>query len=201
VTESRAHFADRLRAARRALGFTQEVMASALGIGVARYAKYEIGRSEAPYQVLIKIAKLTGLSLDYLIGGDGGADTSRVAVPLRQLKEFVEKIPGAAVVYDSSDRFVHCNRLFKETFFKRIPQVLRPGTAQEILLRAWAYSQGHDAARTEQFVRKRLHEHPGDGVAVPVEIGHQCLQIAESRQPDYKLVLVFDITGLRAASP
>ena len=44
----RREFGRRLRAARLALGYTQEQMAYTLGIQPARYGKYEIGRSEGP---------------------------------------------------------------------------------------------------------------------------------------------------------
>ncbi len=69
-------FAKRLRAIRVANGFTQHEFSRSLGINRDRYAKYELGISEAPYYVLLRMCELTGTSLDFLIGGkkpDGAA--------------------------------------------------------------------------------------------------------------------------------
>ncbi len=69
-TKGPSHFGQRLKDLRRALDYTQEEMAHALGIRTARYSKYEVGRSEAPYEVLIKISRLTSVSIDYLVSGE-----------------------------------------------------------------------------------------------------------------------------------
>ena len=69
-------FAKRLRAIRIANGFTQHEFSRSLGINRDRYAKYELGISEAPYYVLLRICEITGTSLDFLVGGkkpDGAA--------------------------------------------------------------------------------------------------------------------------------
>lgn len=62
-------FSKRLRAIRIANGYTQEQFSRSLGINRDRYAKYELGISEAPYYVLLRMCKLTDTSLDFLIGG------------------------------------------------------------------------------------------------------------------------------------
>ncbi len=62
-------FAKRLRAIRVANGYTQEDFSRSLGINRDRYAKYELGISEAPYYVLLRMCKLTNTSLDFLVGG------------------------------------------------------------------------------------------------------------------------------------
>lgn len=62
-------FSKRLRAIRIANGYTQEQFSRSLGINRDRYAKYELGISEAPYYVLLRMCKLTDTSLDFLVGG------------------------------------------------------------------------------------------------------------------------------------
>lgn len=62
-------FAKRLRAIRVANGYTQEEFSRSLGINRDRYAKYELGISEAPYYVLLRMCALTNTSLDFLVGG------------------------------------------------------------------------------------------------------------------------------------
>ena len=62
-------FSKRLRDIRIANGYTQEEFSKSLGINRDRYAKYELGISEAPYYVLLRMCKLTGTSLDFLVGG------------------------------------------------------------------------------------------------------------------------------------
>jgi transcriptional regulator with XRE-family HTH domain len=166
----RRQISERLKAARHALGYTQNELALALGIGPARYSKYEIGRSEAPYDVLIKFANLTGMSLACL-----------------------QSIPLAAVVFDHANRLVGHNRPYRETFFSRCPHVLRPGTPFPHLIRTWAYSEGHDLAETEDFVRQRVNYDPGHNKPVTFNIGATQLRIAESRHDNYRLVLITDV--------
>jgi transcriptional regulator with XRE-family HTH domain len=195
ASDLRRAFGNRLRRLRATLAYTQSQMARALGIETARYSKYEIGRSEAPYDVLIKIAHLAETSLDYLITGrlpehapaHGGSRTA--------LREFVEALPLATVIYDAGNRLYGCNRAFQELFFAHAPDIIRPGTPRELLLRSWAYSQGHDPVETEAFVRERLEHRPVSAAPVEVLLGNQVLRIAESRHEDLKLVLVTDLTS------
>lgn len=62
-------FAKRLRSARVAHGYTQEVFSRLLGIKRDRYAKYELGHAEPPFFILGRVSELTQQSLDTLIGG------------------------------------------------------------------------------------------------------------------------------------
>jgi len=153
----RREFGRRLRAARLALGYTQEQMAYALGIQPARYGKYEIGRSEAPFDVLIRIAHLAKVDLDYLIAGQTGRLGRRAEPPHDQLSELVQMLPTAAVVFDRNGRLLTHNALFREQFFAEQPRLLKRGTPQEVMVRSWAYGQGLSEAKIEVLVRARLN--------------------------------------------
>ena len=194
VAELRRAFGRRLRALRTSLAYTQNQMAHALGIQPARYSKYEIGRSEAPYEVLVKIANLAETSLDYLITGRMPGAEPANPWPQTALRGFVEALPLATVIYDDGNRLYGCNRVFRQTFFPDSPHIIRPGMPREFLLRAWAYSQGHDPLETEAFVRERLADRPEPTTPVEVRLGEQVLRIAESRHENLKVVLVTDLT-------
>lgn len=193
----RRTFAARLKAARAALGYTQEEMAYALGIQKARYSKYEIGRSEAPYDVLVKIAQLANVDLDYLIAGRIGRRGRRPEPPNEQLHELLQSLPTAAVVYDAYNTVLLYNSSYRAHFFPDQPRLLRRGTPQEVLVRGWAYAQGCSQAEVEDLVRKRLN--PGRSANFPVEIrvGSKWLHIAETIEPNRRLVLVTDVTEFR----
>ena len=88
-TNSIKAFAGRLKELRSALDYTQAEMAYALGILLPRYNKYEIGRSQPPFEILIRIANLTGVDLDYLIAGQMGRRGRRRESPADQLRELL----------------------------------------------------------------------------------------------------------------
>ena len=196
IADIRLAFGHRLRALRTSLAYTQNQMARALGIQTARYSKYEIGRSEAPYDVLVKIARLAGTSLDYLLTG-GKVEYQPPGPGSRAtLQEFVDALPLAAVIYDDGNRLFGCNRLFEQTFFPDSPHIVRPGTPQEFLLRSWAYSQGHDPLVTEAFVQERLKSRPEATAHFAIRLGEQVIRIAEAWHENLKLVLVTDLTSV-----
>lgn len=67
----RQAFARRLEAARVAAGYsTMRDFAEALPIAEARYRRWEAAETEPDLMHLMKIAKLTGVSLDTLVGGE-----------------------------------------------------------------------------------------------------------------------------------
>lgn len=174
-------------------------MAAALNIGAARYNKYEIGRSEPPYEVLLRIARLTNVSIDFLVAGDATGHSTVSSPTLQSAVEVMHGLPIPAVLYDGLNRLCECNRQYRDVFFPRLDDVLQPGTPQEFLLRAWAYSQGHDPVITEEFVRQRLNPGATGTGPVDVRIGGQRLRIAESRNPRCKLVLIMQASGIAAA--
>ena len=195
VAEIRLAFGRRLRALRISLAYTQRQMARALGIQTARYSKYEIGRSEAPYDVLVKVARLAETSLDYLLTGRKAEYQPPGPGSQAALQEFVDALPLAAVIYDDGNRLVGCNRVFEQTFFPDAPHIVRPGTPQEFLLRSWAYSLGHDPLVTEIFVQERLSRRPEPTAHFAIRLGEQVIRIAEAWHENLKLVLVTDLTS------
>lgn len=58
----------RIRELREDLDLKQEYVAQKLGIRQTTYSKYELGRINVPVDMLMKLADLYGVSLDYLTG-------------------------------------------------------------------------------------------------------------------------------------
>ena len=59
---------ERLRQLRESRGFTQQDMADMLNLTQMAYCNYELGKREIPYKVLIDLADIYKVSLDYLFG-------------------------------------------------------------------------------------------------------------------------------------
>lgn len=59
---------DRIRQLRESRGLTQGEIADMLHITRMAYNNYELGKREMPYTVLIDIADLYDVSIDYLLG-------------------------------------------------------------------------------------------------------------------------------------
>lgn len=57
---------NKLKEYRKKLGLTQEKVAKTLGLSTQTYQNYELGRREADYKTLIKIAEFYNISLDEL---------------------------------------------------------------------------------------------------------------------------------------
>ena len=58
----------RIRDLREDQDWTQEYVAEQLGIRQTTYSKYELGKILVPIDMLIKLADLYQVSLDYLVG-------------------------------------------------------------------------------------------------------------------------------------
>lgn len=58
-----------LRAIRTKKGFTQVEVAKALGISKQAYGKYELGKSQASYETLLKLAEFLDSSVEEIIQG------------------------------------------------------------------------------------------------------------------------------------
>ena len=72
IREDLKPFAERLRMARLTSGYPrQEDFARALGLKTPTYAHYERPRNEPPQDTLVKVAKLTGFSIHWLVTGEG----------------------------------------------------------------------------------------------------------------------------------
>lgn len=61
-------YADRLVHLRRTCGLTQQQIADRLKISRSTYAQYELGRRRPDYEILIDLANIFNVSVDYLLG-------------------------------------------------------------------------------------------------------------------------------------
>ena len=70
----RRGFGMRLRGLRRARGWKPKQTAARLDILYHRYMKYEEGLREPPFWLLVRIARLFGVTTDFLLMGAEGAN-------------------------------------------------------------------------------------------------------------------------------
>jgi transcriptional regulator with XRE-family HTH domain len=63
-------FSDNIRVLRNKKNLSQQSFAESLGMSRVRYSKYEDGRSEPPYEILINISKYFHVSIDLLLTVD-----------------------------------------------------------------------------------------------------------------------------------
>ena len=63
-------FNKRLREMRMKRNFTQQKLSDTLGIAIRSYQCYETGTRTPNYELLVKIADVLDVSLDYLLGRD-----------------------------------------------------------------------------------------------------------------------------------
>ena len=63
-------FYPRIRSIRLRLGYSQDFIASRLGIKQTAYSRYERGASEFPIKHLIVLSRLYGVSIDFMVGND-----------------------------------------------------------------------------------------------------------------------------------
>ncbi|SEW24540.1 Helix-turn-helix domain-containing protein [Chryseobacterium wanjuense] len=63
-------FSDNIRFLRTQKNLSQQEIADDLSMSRVRYSKYEDGRSEAPYEILIRISKYVNISIDLLLTVD-----------------------------------------------------------------------------------------------------------------------------------
>lgn len=57
-----------IRSARVSCGLTQEIVATSLKVARQTYGRYESGDRECNYETLVKLSKLFGCTIDYLLG-------------------------------------------------------------------------------------------------------------------------------------
>ena len=70
-------FTERLKAARKAAGFSQSAIARLLFISQQAYAKYETGAASPNPETLAKITAILNVSTDFLLGCDGDEDAKK----------------------------------------------------------------------------------------------------------------------------
>ena len=74
----------RIAALRRAAGWNQAELAKRLQISPSAVGMYEQGRREPSAEILVRMAKALGVSVDYLLTGvPGGAETTALDAMLR----------------------------------------------------------------------------------------------------------------------
>lgn len=87
-----ATFGGRLKKLRQNRHLKGQEVATVLGVALSTYTSYENRNSQPPFEVLIKIAILFGVSLDYLVG--------RGEAPCEILSR-----AGFSVTHESNDTF------------------------------------------------------------------------------------------------
>ena len=94
-------FCERLRSLRKQAHLTQEMVARELRIHRSTYTKYECGVVAPDQQGLVQLARLFGVSADYLLGNDEGTaahishdntDTMNLSMEEQQLVQMFRQL-------------------------------------------------------------------------------------------------------------
>lgn len=81
-----------LRSLRQERALTIAKAAESLGIPFETYRSYEIGRNQADYETLIRIAEFYGVSVDYILGRDELTPEERAAGARETIKKSITPI-------------------------------------------------------------------------------------------------------------
>lgn len=81
-----------LRSLRQEKSLTIAKAAEGLGIPFETYRSYEIGRNQADYETLIRIAEFYGVSVDYILGRDELTPEERAAGARDTIKKSITPI-------------------------------------------------------------------------------------------------------------
>ena len=137
------------------------------------------------------------VSLDFLVSGEPDTEHVRSDPSLNDLKRLIGALPTPAVIYDGDNRLTGFNDGFASTFFARCPGLLRLGTPQEVIVRAWAYSHDYGDVEVDRLVDVRLRHNVEPPRLAEVRLTYHRLHISEKRQSDWRLVLLSDVTQIR----
>lgn len=97
-------FAERLTELRKKKGISQEVLANELGTKGPAIGRYERGAAKPTIEVAKKIAKILGVSLDYLVGN---SDFELDANMLKRIQKVAELSPDdQLMIYAFLDSFI-----------------------------------------------------------------------------------------------
>lgn len=89
-------FSDNIRFLRSKRNLSQQSFAESIGMSRVRYSKYEDGRSEPPYEILISISKFFNVSIDLLLTLD------IKKYPLEEMLELSDKRILLPIIVDKS---------------------------------------------------------------------------------------------------
>ena len=89
----------RLKDLRMEHGLTQQQVADRVWVSKAMVSSYELSSRAPSYNVLIKLAKLFGVSTDYLLGVESGKQTVDVSMlsskQIKLILDLIEEMKGA----------------------------------------------------------------------------------------------------------
>ncbi len=89
-------YSNRIRSLRKKLKMTQKQMAEQLFIDQSMLATYENGTREIPIDILVKLSKMYGISVDYLLGISDFAVLDDALVRT-QTKELIDSLSATQV--------------------------------------------------------------------------------------------------------
>ncbi len=93
-----------IKANREKNGLSQKEVADALGINAQTYSSYERGRSEAPYEILVRLSLYYGIPLDILLQRDNfGKDRLAIIEQLKQVTDGMQDMKEKLVSDDTKD--------------------------------------------------------------------------------------------------
>ena len=129
-------FKDRLRAARKSKGYTQETLASQIGVKKTTISGYESGNSEPDMQKLIQLMKVLDVDANYLyqdeMSGSASAGLSEKAVELAAAFDTLNPV-GQSLVRSALD-FALKHLAGNQPPLKRIGTTLNPTSGQRLPL-------------------------------------------------------------------
>lgn len=103
-----------LKALREANGYTQEQVASFLGVQRSAYANYETGDREAPIELLEKASKLMGCELELLFDEDKDAVRNMLKCAFRADNLSVNDMKEVAAFKNIVLNYLKMERLLNE---------------------------------------------------------------------------------------
>jgi transcriptional regulator with XRE-family HTH domain len=115
--------ADNIKRLREEKGLLQKIIASEVGLGISHYSKIENGQREASVELLDKLAKFYGLSIDQIVHMDRDVPTEitlddKTAIEqVRLISELEEK--DKSIVFGIIETML-TKKKFKDFFQKNI---------------------------------------------------------------------------------
>ena len=103
-----------LKALREANGYTQEQVASFLGVQLSAYANYETGDREAPIELLEKASELMGCELELLFDEDKDAVRNMLKCAFRADNLSVNDMKEVAAFKNIVLNYLKMERLLNE---------------------------------------------------------------------------------------